>query len=408
MIKRIILLLILAAVIVVPAIGANKAYKALTETSLWDKNEGQRRELAVIAKGDSIYTTPEADAYIAERQEKGTQISYLPMEYNGKKGYIDLSDVYPIKISAQDTLTFLQTRKETYRSAQERFLVPELEWAMNQPVSHIGWIYTALISLACAGIFAFLPAKKPFYYINLALTGVALTVTSVAEIMYLLSFHKQILWFMKPDIVGGWGHTILNFIIFSIAIGAQVVLFYYVWRNSLNDGFVAENEDDTNSADFYDDDERHPAWLDKLAYLPLGVGVFLMIAEWVSYFQDGTLGPNLYISAFATLGIAALIGMGYQFSKKRWIQGIIFPVLYVTSSIGIACCVMILGMIVVLVVIVGAIFGVIVMMALSAIGGILFGRERVTGYTSDGRKVTGTKDMYGNVKGDDGNTYTID
>lgn len=33
--------------------------------------------------------------------------------------------------------------------------------------------------------------------------------------------------------------------------------------------------------------------------------------------------------------------------------------------------------------------------------------ERVTGYLPDGTRVTGTKDGFGNVRGDDGKTYKI-
>lgn len=408
MLKRIFLLLILVTIVTFPASTVNKVYKALSETTLWDKNEGGKREIAIIEKGDSVYTTAETERFFQENE--GGQIHYFPVEYKGKKGFVSKSQIYPVKANAEDTLTYMQTKYVKERVAQEKFLVPEMEWAMNLPVSHMGWIYVVLASLVCAGLSACTTTKKTMFYPGLALTGIFLTLTSGAEIMYLLCFHDHVLWFVQPSVVGGWGHVILNFILLSMVFAAQGGLFYFMWKQSFNSFLdieekVRKDHDDEDEEE--EDDDKTPSWLGKLAFWPFGLGLVLMILIWVDYFQEGTMSADVYIWAFATLALCALCGMGYQLSKKRFLQGLVYPVLYITSGIGLACGVMILGMLMVLVIIVGAIFLAIALMALSAAAGALFGRERVTGYTDDGRKVTGTKDMYGNVKGDDGNTYTI-
>lgn len=78
MLKRIFLLLILVTIVTFPASTVNKVYKALSETTLWDKNEGGKREIAIIEKGDSVYITAETERFFQENE--GGQIHYFPVE----------------------------------------------------------------------------------------------------------------------------------------------------------------------------------------------------------------------------------------------------------------------------------------------------------------------------------------
>lgn len=402
MLRNILLLLLVTLISIPSAMSANKAYKVMGETSLVDRIDGKRTKLVTLEKGDTVYATEETEAYLAEHD--GGKITNLPVEFKGTRGYATFSYVYPIKITPQDTLAFIQTKQVKDRVAQERFLVPAMEWAMNVSPSHMTWIYLIFISLVCAGVFTALAGKKPLYYVGLVLAGISLCVTTFAEVMYLLCFHNYVIWFVKPSVVGGWGHVILNFIILSLVLAAQVGLFYFIWKQSFKNEI---DMDEKKSSEDDEDDEDTPSWLVKMAFWPVALGVLLMVLIWVDYFEDNTMSAGAYLIAFASLGVCALCGAAYQFYNKRWLQGILFPVLYIGGGIGIACLIMILGMLVVLVAVVAVIFGLLAAGAIGAVAGLFGAGRRVTGYTDDGTKITGTQDAFGNVKGDDGNTYKI-
>ena len=81
---------------------------------------------------------------------------------------------------------------------------------------------------------------------------------------------------------------------------------------------------------------------------------------------------------------------------------------FVVTGLGIAISIMLLSMMIILVAIVGFFVLAVLAFGLSALGAAFGGGERVTGYLPDGTRVTGTKDGFGNVRGDDGKTYKID
>lgn len=400
----------MASLISSEAVEVNKAYRTFRDVSLIDRVDGKRQKLITTQPGDTLYVTEEAESYI-ENNNSGP-LKYLPVEYKGVRGYAQLSDMYPVKISETDPLVYMQRKQLEDRVAQERFLVPAMEWAMNAGPGHMTWIWLVFISLGCAVVFACMATSPRLFYLGLILAGLSLAVTTVAEIMYMLCFHDYVLWFLYPSVVGGWGHVILNYILFSIAMAAQVGVFYFVWKQSFNSKVEEEKAEKKNDDDDDDDDdEGTPSWLTKLAFWPVAAGIVLMFVTWIDFAADSSFTPMPYLAVFGSLAVCALCGLGYQFYRKRWWQAVVFPVLYVAGGIGITCVVMIQGMLVVVVAVGAVIFGLIAGAALGAVVGA-FGMiggagRRVGGYTDDGKKVTGTQDAFGNVRGDDGKTYKM-
>lgn len=409
MLKKISLLFFLSFVIVGCIFADNRAFRTFTESALYDTTEGKKEQLITIARGDTVFATEETMSFLQEND--GRSFDYIPVAYKDVKGYIPFNAAYPIKLTEQDEISFIQHKTPDHRVVQERMLVSEMEWAMNHTPSPSYWFYVIIWALVCGIVAYIVSVYKPLYYIALILLGICLSVVSFAEIMYLLAFHNYVLWFIKPSIVGGWGKTILNFIILGTVIGTQFGLYYMLWRQSFESEFDFEDKKKNDDED--DDDEVTTSnlnWIRKLAFLPPILGIVFMIVIWADYFSDGSYTAMPFIVLLATLPLAGLIGLVYQFSQKRFLQGIIFPVLYVSAGFGLVFSVMILNMLIVLVLVAAVIGGSAVMLGVAAIAGVFAtfagAGKRVTGYTSDGRKVSGTQDAFGNIKGDDGNTYT--
>ncbi|MCD8235862.1 MAG: hypothetical protein LUD00_04245 [Prevotellaceae bacterium] len=315
---------------------------------------------------------------------------YIPIEYKGVKGWAAMSQIYPVKLSEGDTLVFDHATALKDRTAIERYLTPQMEWVMNLPATHMTWIYAMIISVLIAvGFYAFtlVDRFRPVRNVFFGLTAVALVALSAAEILYIFSFYSHVLWFAKPSLVGGWGHVILNFLVMSVILAVQAVLFLLCWGEPLKT-------------------DKYNNWIYKLPAVPVALGVLFMVMSWIDYASDTPFTAKTYLILFGSIGVAALIGMFHHFRNKRFIEGIVFPVCFVCIGIGMAVSVMILSMIVVLVVVVGAIaiFG--LLLVLSPIAGLLFGKKRVKGTTEDGTEVKGWEDRYGNIQGDDGKTYT--
>lgn len=404
-IKKIITIILL---LVAPfsALCENRAYKTIGEIKFYDGDAGGKKPIMTIAKGDTLFATSKTEAYLSEHEGQG--FNSIPLEYNGIQGFAYTSSIYPIKLSETDRLVFIQDSAPKNRGIQERYFVSYMEGAMNLPFSHMSWIYI-LFGAITVGVISFILMMGPrkLYYPSLTLMGLSLVVASAAEIMYLLCFHEYVLWFIYPSVVGGWGHTILNFIVMSVVLAIQMLLFYFMWRQS----FLSEFNDDTleikkDSDDDDDDDSQTPSWINKLAFLPILLGLALMVLIWVDYFSGNTMSLNPYAMIGGTLVVAALCGLGYQFYKKRILQGIIYPVFYIAGGVGITASIMILGMIVLLVAVAGILFGLLAMAALAGIGGLLFGMGKSVKFKDEyGRTHYGTQNLDGTIKGDDGKTY---
>lgn len=424
MIKKILISFILA-VLFIPFTGAeNRAYKMLADRSLYefkDEKGIKKERIDTCERGDTVYATEETAAYIASK-EATEGIDYLPVEYGGKRGYVQYSDLYPVKLSAGDTLRYLYTAPEGKRDVMERILGPARTPVMNMPVSYTGWLLIFLASLVGAG--ACMGFRKKFNSPALLMcAAVLLTAGSVAEILYMLAIDNSI-WFLKPSIVGGWGKTILYFIIMSVAIIGQSIMFMMIWTEALHGksygsmpvgfpkskisaGVLRRNPDDYDDEDDDDGSSELWTWVDMLMLVPAIIGVVLMIMMWVDYFMDNTLEASTWMWALAPIPASALCGFVALMRKGRIIEGIVYPMFFVVTGLGIAISIMLLSMMIILVAIVGFVVLAVLAFGLSALGAAFGGGERVTGYLPDGTRVTGTKDGFGNVRGDDGKTYKI-
>lgn len=429
MIKKIFTLLILVLFCLPNVSGENRAYKVLWERSLWEfKNDrAERNRIGTIMKGDTVYAMEETAAYIAEH-EAADGIDYIPVEYKGKRGFVENAELYPIRLAETDTLRYLYEHAEGKRDFTERFLGPARTPVMNLPVNYVGWLMIVLVGIIASGVcFAFWSKfKSPLLILSAA---VLLAAASAAEMVYMLSVNNTI-WFLMPSVVGGWGKTILYFIVMSLAIVGQFVLFLMIWTESrhgkgLPSRFsggraklkLSSGVRQRTSGDYYDEDEDDdsqapPApdvwnWVDLLAFIPVLVGVALMVIIWVDYFKDNTLSMSIWLWTLAPIPAAALCGLVSLIKKGKIAEGIVIPLCFIISGIGIAISIMHLSMMIIFVIIVAVAVGAALLFGLSALGAAFGGGERVTGYLPDGTRVTGTKDGFGNVRGDDGKTYKI-
>ncbi|MDE6108800.1 MAG: hypothetical protein K2F72_00760, partial [Muribaculaceae bacterium] len=309
------------------------------------------------------------------------------VEYNGKNGYVMLSSYYPIRIESTDTLHHVMDSAPKSRTPFERFLVPEMNRAMNLSGGPASWLLWILAFTAAATAFLVLSFRGIIPKIAPLLCGLSLVAVSACEVMYLLSYHNNILWFIMPSCVGGWGHTILNFLLLSIVVGIQAGGLYYVWRTVLDN----------------DPDEDAPKWIVDASFWPVVLGIALMIMVWV---DSNDIEASSYLIALGTLLVPAIAGMGWMFYQKRFADGIIYPAILFLSSLGLSAGLMIMSMLIVLVIVVAAILAVAILAALSFLSA-LFGGEEVEVYTRDGRVVKGTKNWDGTVSGRDGRKYHV-
>lgn len=403
-----ILIILFAFASILPLAAENKAYITVEEATLklLDDNGAVIERLPQkVAKADTVYATQQTHDFINEYRGKGK--SMIPVEYKGINAFIDVNKIYPIKLESTDILEYIDPHKLEPGSFKEQKIIPLMEWAMNVTPNPLLWLYITLIALVCGVGFRFLSGVKGFGMLGLSLVGVSLAVMSGAEIMYFLCYEPHATWFLKSGIVGGWGRVILNFLILAAVCAAQAYLFYDLWNSSFTVGdhltLSLRKKDEFDDDDDYDDDENEvPKWLAYAAYLPLAIGILLIILVIAG------ASSTVYFILGATIVATALIGAIYQISKGRVVQGIIFPVCYVLASVGLTVMVMTLSVLLLLVAIVGVLVGLAVSFALSFLIGLIKGPERVNFVDEYGRKHTGSRQFDGTVKGDDGKYYKID
>ncbi|MDE6498385.1 MAG: hypothetical protein K2L21_06980, partial [Muribaculaceae bacterium] len=366
---------------------ANRAYKAMSDAGLYEFNDGgsKKGQLAEIAKGDTVYATAATEAFIAEHD--GERMPYIPVEYKGMAGSVMFSSFYPVRIESSDTLRFVSDSALKDRSPLERFLMPEMNWAMNHSGGPASWLLWILAFSAVAAAAAIMYSRGVLARMMPLACGLSLVAVSACEIMYLLSYHNNVLWFIMPSCVGGWGHTILNFLLLAIVVGIQTGGLYFVWRMVLNS----------------DPDEEAPKWIVDASFWPVVLGIALMIMMWV---DSNDIEASSYLIALGTLLIPAVAGMGWLFYQKRFSDGIIYPSILFLGSLGLSAGLMIMSMLIVLVIVVVAILAVAILAALSFLSAF-FGGEEVEVYTRDGRVVKGTKNWDGTVSGRDGRKYHV-
>ena len=385
----------------------NKAFKGIKDINLVDELTGKKKTLVTVEKGDTMYANETTYQYLNDNE--GNIIHYIPVEYKGITGYAHSHEIYPIKISEQDTLKFIQTKRLQDRTVQERLLVPAIEWTMNAVSDYMTWFWFILYSIIGALIFFVISFSDKLKTFGLIMVGVSLSAASICELFYILHTTSYVIWFIYPSVVGGWGHVIINFIIFSALCGIQGGLYYYLAYTCIT-GNLQLKVDFKKDEEEDDEEEESPSSLLKnLGLLPILIGFALMIMIWVDYFGGSVMSGTPFIVLISLLGVGAIIEMIYLFKYRMWIAGLLMPVLYIFGGIGLSGIIMILGMLSVLIVIAGAIFGFLAILAVSAVGGIIGSiaqsGKRVEGYDEFGNKVSGTMDAFGNIHGDDGQTY---
>lgn len=379
--------------------ASNKLYRTMpAESTLYDKNEIGKKELLKVLQGDTLHASAATEAYLIENE--GKEISYIPVEYRGIKGWVATDEIYPIKALPTDTLTHLSVSAADDLEPIERFARPAIDWALNRTENHMTWLYALFIALGVSLLFGGLSSvHKAVRLPALILSGLALVAASGAEIMYILAYPDHLLWFLKPSVAGGWWKVILNFLILAVTFTVQCGLYYGVWALSFNDILPLRKDQK--------DDEDVPEWINGLSMYPLGLGVVLMVMYLIDAFTGNDWTAVPYLVAFGTLVIPAVCGMVYQFIIGQWFRGIVFPIIYVAAAPGITITVFMLSIVILLVIVAGIVIGLVIALGVGAIAGIFSGssNRRVTGYTSDGRKVSGWRGANGTVLGDDGRTY---
>lgn len=405
---RKLLIVAFALTFILPLNAVNRAYRALEESPLYllDEKGILKETLPIkVAKGDTVYATQETHDFINEYKGEGK--NRIPIEYNGTNAFIYLKNIHPIKLESSDVLEYIDDHVLEPGSFKEQKIIPLMEWAMNFSPNPLVWIYITLIALICGAGFRFLSGVKGFGVIGLSLVGLSLAIMSGAEIMYFLSYEQHSTWFLKSGIVGGWGRVILNFVILAAVCGGQSFLFYDLWKSSFTVGdqlklsFRRKTQDEFDYDDLDEDEEREtPKWLIYAAYLPIAIGILLII------FVIAKASETAYLVLSATLVAAAIAGAAYQISKGRMVQGIIFPICYILASIGLTVMVMTLSVILLLVAIVGVLAVLAIAFAWSFLTGLV--SDRVDFVDEYGRKHSGTRQWDGTVKGDNGKTYTLD
>lgn len=400
--KRLFIILFAIACIF-PLKAENRAYIALQEAPLYQVDEKGNVEKTLplkVAKGDTVYATQETHDFINEY--KGAGKNKIPVEYKGTNAFIYLKNIHPIKLEPTDVLEYIDAHVIEPGSYKEQKIIPLMEWAMNITPNPMLWICIALIALGCGAGFRFLSGVKGFGLIGLSLVGLSLAVMSGAEILYFLSYEQHSTWFLKSGIVGGWGRVILNFIILAAVCAGQGYLFYDLWKNSFTVGdqlkLSLRKKDEYDDIDLDEDEEREtPKWLIYAAYLPIAIGILLIV------FVIAKASATAYLVLGGTIVAAALIGAIYQISKGRTVQGIVFPICYILASIGLTVMVMTLSVILLLVAIVGVLLVLGVAFGWSFLTGLF--TDRVDFVDEDGRKLSGTRQLDGTIKGDNGNIY---
>ncbi len=389
--------------------GTNKMYKVMRkETSIHttprDNSDQIKADktLMSLQRGDTLYAGEDTEAFLVEHGESGYRM--LPIVYHGVKGYCYSDAVMPVKAAPGDSIFPIVDEAPEEMAAFPKSLVKWNTWAMNLPVDPSSWLWIIMGSLGLGAVMLAVSAFwKPFQKAIIFVFPICLAVASVAEIIYLLAMDAHPLWFFMPSCVG-WGYAILGFLGLGVFLGIQYLMFYAGWAcimDASENGFNALNKSIGSAPDI--DGE----WTNYLIGLPALLAVVSLVLVLVDAFTGNTWGLEFYFWIYLSLVAAALVGAGYLVSKGKIIGALAILVYYIAASVGLAVSLSILGLylviLIIAVIVVVAVGGALI----AGVGGALFGGERVTGYTSDGRKVTGTKDIYGNVKGDDGHTYRM-
>lgn len=382
----------------------NKAYRALSDFTLRADIDGKREEVGKVLEGDTLFATEETYQFLNEVGDEGSR--YIPLIHNNIRGNVDVRDIYPIKLESTDTIYHVHAKSPESRTFIERFLVPQMNFAVNLSYPILTWFWILVYSL-CAGIvFAFLNYKTRYKTLSLLFLGVSLSAAAIAEIFYFLSTMNFTAWFMAPGIVG-WGRAIINFLILSGVCAIQGGLYIVFCSRSMispdSDSQLVLREDDDYKSDIEEISQTLQPLFVFAAYLPILLGFALLIMEWIDYFLDNTWSPVPYIVLFSLIGLAGIIGMIFKIINKEWLEAVIVPVCYIIGGVGITLLVALMGIMMIFALILAGI----IVVALAFVIGLIFGHEKIIGSMPDGTEIKGYVDRFGRFRADDGKTYKI-
>lgn len=382
----------------------NKAYRALSDFTLRDDINGRRVEVGTVMEGDTLFATEETYQFLNKVGDEGSR--YIPLIHNNIRGSVDVRDIYPIKLEATDTIYHVHAKSPESRTFIERFLVPQMNFAVNLSYPILTWFWILLYSLCAGIIFAFLNYKTKYKTLSLLFLGVSLSAAAIAEIFYFLSTMNFTAWFMAPGIVG-WGKAIINFLILSgvcaLQGGLYIVFCGRAMQSSNSNSKLVLKED----GDDKDVKENFSQSLQSLfvfaAFLPILLGFALIIMEWIDYFLDSSWSPTPYIVLFSLIGFVGCIGMIFKILNREWLEAIIVPVCYIIGGVGITLLVALMGIMMIFALILAGI----IIVALAFTIGLIFGHEKIIGSLPDGTEIKGYIDSFGRFKADNGKTYKV-
>lgn len=380
--------------------GPNEAYKVMRkDTKIYSnarETQDERsasKELIEVQRGDTLLAGAATKEFIDARREHG--VSYVPVVYRGIKGYTSVDNLHPLLLAETDTAYMIQSESLGKMAAMERSLLPWQFKVINLRVNPMTWLWIALGGLAMYVIVYLGKALLPTVFKNtFVFIFIGSAVTSCAEILYLLSMGDQALWFFSPKSVG-WGLAILNFLLTAAVLGGQYWIFAEMWVSLIPD------------KDADGDPVAH--WVKNIFAMPAYMAVLTVVMLIIDAFTGNTWGIGVYAAVYGILLLAGVAAMCYMIAIKRPLLGVSALLYYIVASVGLTVCLSILGLWLV-VLAVAAVVVILAGGAALAMGkGVVNGAgQTVTGYTRDGKKVTGVKDINGNVRGYDGKTYTID
>ena len=404
--KRILFLIAAIISITYSAAAQNKAYRALSDFTLRENIDGRRVEVGTVAEGDTLYATEETYRYLEEVGDEGSR--YIPLVHNNVRGSVDVRDIYPVKLEATDTIYHVHAKSPQSRTFIERFLVPQMNFAVNLSYPILTWFWILLYSLCGGIIFAFLNYKTRFKTLSLLFLGISLSAAAIAEIFYFLSTMNFTAWFMAPGRVG-WGKAIINFLILSGICALQGGLFIIFCGRAMvasNSGSIlrlgpADDRYERNNGSFF---KTLQSLYVFAAFLPILLGFALLIMEWIDYFFDSSWSPVPYIVLFGLIGLTGVIGMIFKIINQEWVEAIIVPVCYIIGGVGITLSVALMGIMMIFALVLAGL----IIVALAFAIGVLFGHEKIMGSLPDGTEIKGYVDSFGRFKADDGKTYKVE
>lgn len=384
----------------------NRAYRALSDFTLRDDIDGRRVEVGTVMEGDTLFATEETYQFLKDVGDEGSR--YIPLIHKNVKGSVDVRDIYPIKLEVTDTIYHVQAKSPEARTFIERFLVPQMNFAVNLSYPILTWFWILLYSLCAGIIFAILNYKTRYKKLSLVFLGISLSAAAIAEIFYFLSTMNFTAWFMAPGRVG-WGKAIINFLILSGICALQGGLYIVfcgramVGSNSNSNSILVLKEEDENIKSNKSFSRTLQSLYVFAAFLPILLGFALIIMEWIDFFLDSKWSPVPYIVLFSLIGLAGLIGMIFKILNREWLEAIVVPVCYIIGGIGITLLVALMGIMMVFALILAGI----IIAALALVIGVLFGHEKIVGSLPDGTEIKGYVDSFGRFKADDGKTYKV-